>query len=70
MRQPAEAEAPVAGEAVSRGTGAPPDIRISIGRIDVRADGEPRATPPRPRPRPRPTLMSLEDYLGKGRNRS
>jgi hypothetical protein len=68
MRQPAGAEAPVAGEAVSRGSGAPPDIRISIGRIDVRAAGEPRTTPPRPRPRP--ALMSLEDYLGKGRSRS
>lgn len=70
MRLPETPDAPVAGDAPGRGGALPPDIRISIGRIDVRAGGEPRPTPPpRPRARSRPTLMSLEDYLGKGRSR-
>jgi hypothetical protein len=45
----------------------PPDVRISIGRIDIRAvRPERRPQPTRP---PRPAFMSLEDYLGKGRTR-
>ena len=44
-----------------------PDIHISIGRIEVRAaQPERRPVPARP---PRPQLMSLEDYLAKGRTR-
>ncbi|MEA3028982.1 MAG: hypothetical protein QOG13_307 [Sphingomonadales bacterium] len=46
---------------------APPDIHVSIGRIEIRADrGERR---PAARAPSRPSLMSLEDYLGKGRAR-
>lgn len=45
----------------------PPDVHISIGRIEVRADRpEPRRPPPPPT-RPRPKLMSLEEYLARGR---
>jgi hypothetical protein len=69
MRLPEGAAAATAGEAPGRGGELPPDIRISIGRIDVRAGSEPRLTPPRPRARSRPKPMSLEDYLGKGRSR-
>jgi len=69
MRLPEGPEAAMASEAPGRSDALPPDIRISIGRIDVRAGGDPRVTPPRPRARPRPNLMSLEDYLGKGRRR-
>lgn len=47
----------------------PPDVHISIGRIEVRADRpeprKPQRAPTRPRARP----MSLEDYLAKGRGR-
>lgn len=44
-----------------------PDIRISIGRIEVRtARPERRAPPVRVS---RPALMSLEDYLARGRTR-
>jgi hypothetical protein len=46
---------------------AAPDIQVSIGRIEIRADRN-EASPPRRAP-PRPALMSLEDYLGKGRGR-
>lgn len=45
----------------------PPDVHISIGRIEVRADRPEPRKPPRAPARPRPRLMSLEDYLGKGR---
>jgi len=69
MRLPEGAASAMAAEAPGGGGELAPDIRISIGRIEVRAGGEPRATPPRPRARSRPTLMSLEDYLGKGRRR-
>lgn len=44
-----------------------PDIQVSIGRIEIRADHA-AVRPPRRAP-PRPSLMSLEDYLGKGRGR-
>ncbi len=42
-----------------------PDIEISIGRIEVRTEGKQQPAPPRVRP----VLMSLEDYLGKGKAR-
>ncbi|WP_380874679.1 hypothetical protein ACFB49_00580 [Sphingomonas sp. DBB INV C78] len=45
-----------------------PDIHVTIGRIDITAEREQRAAP-RPTPPPRPKLMSLEDYLAKGRSR-
>ena len=44
-----------------------PDIRISIGRIEVRA-ARPERRPP-PGRASRPALMSLEDYLARGRTR-
>ena len=44
-----------------------PDIHISIGRIELR--GEPERRRPAPAPRANPQLMSLEDYLAKGRAR-
>ncbi|HYE29053.1 MAG TPA: hypothetical protein VEA61_12595 [Allosphingosinicella sp.] len=70
MRPPPEA-GPITGEEMGgRAADLAPDIRISIGRIDIRSAAEPRKNPPRPRARTRPTLMSLEDYLGKGRSRS
>ncbi len=69
MRRPEGPASAMMGEAPGRGGELAPDIRISIGRIDVRAGGEPRLMPPRPRARSRPALMSLEDYLGKGRRR-
>jgi hypothetical protein len=68
MRQPAETAMSGAGPAPVHRDELPPDVRISIGRIEVRAGGETRR--PTPRPRSRPTLMSLEEYLGKGRSRS
>ena len=46
---------------------APPDVHISIGRIEVRADRPEPRKPPHPRARLR--MMSLEDYLAKGRGR-
>lgn len=51
-------------EVVGRGQ---PEIQISIGRIEVRGEAERRR--PAPVPRPAPALMSLEDYLAKGRRR-
>jgi hypothetical protein len=42
----------------------PPDVEISIGRIEVRT---PRTRKIEHAPRARPKLMSLEDYLSKGR---
>lgn len=42
-------------------------LHISIGRIEVR--GGPERQRPAPIPRPGPRLMSLEDYLAKGRRR-
>lgn len=47
---------------------APPAIRITIGRIDVRAvpSASPATAQPRPGPKP---LMSLEDYLKQRNNR-
>jgi len=45
----------------------PPDIRISIGQIDLRA-ARPERRPQPVRASP-PALMSLEDYLAKGRTR-
>jgi hypothetical protein len=54
---------------VAAPTAAPAEIRIEIGRIELRAEApERRATPPRPAPQ-RPALMSLEDYLSRGRRR-
>ena len=44
----------------------PPTIRITIGRVEVRAVQAPPTAPARPAPRPAPAL-SLADYL-KGRN--
>lgn len=46
---------------------AAPDIQVSIGRIEIRAERS-DARPQRAAP-PRPSLMSLKDYLGKGRGR-
>lgn len=43
----------------------PPTIRVTIGRIDVRAIASP--TPPRQAPKPNIPKLSLEDYL-KSRN--
>ena len=43
------------------------DLHVSIGRIEVRGEAERRT--PAPAPRPGPRLMSLEDYLAKGRRR-
>lgn len=60
-------------EALARPMAAPapapaaPDIQVSIGRIEIRADRN-ETRPPRLAP-PRPSLMSLEDYLGKRRGR-
>jgi hypothetical protein len=42
----------------------PPDVEISIGRIEVRT---PRAPKTERAARTRPKFMSLEDYLSKGR---
>lgn len=42
----------------------PPDVEISIGRIEVRT---PRTQKIERTPRARPKLMSLEDYLSRGR---
>lgn len=46
---------------------AAPDIQVSIGRIEIRSERS-DARPQRAAP-PRPSLMSLKDYLGKGRGR-
>ncbi|HYJ82755.1 MAG TPA: hypothetical protein VEW26_07940 [Allosphingosinicella sp.] len=69
MRQAAEADLSGADPPPARREEPAPDVRISIGRIEVRAGSEPRMTAPRPQPRSRPSLMSLEEYLGKGRSR-
>lgn len=70
-RPPGEAASHPSHDPPARTAAAPataaPDIQVSIGRIEIRADrNEPR---PARRPPPRPALMSLEDYLGKGRGR-
>jgi hypothetical protein len=52
------------GEPAGQG---PADLHVSIGRIEVRGEIERRD--PAPAPRPGPRLMSLEDYLAKGRRR-
>lgn len=44
----------------------PPTIRITIGRVEVRAVGPSKTSPPAPAPSPRPAL-SLDEYL-KQRN--
>ena len=45
-----------------------PVIRVSIGRIDVRAVPPPvtASVTPRPKPAPRTALVSLDDYLRRG----
>lgn len=48
-------------------TAGPADIQISIGRVEVRGEPEPRR--PSPAPRRGAKLMSLEDYLAKGGRR-
>lgn len=52
------------GEPADRGE---PDIQISIGRIEVR--GEPQSRRPPNATRAGAQMMSLEDYLAKGRRR-
>lgn len=41
----------------------PPEIHVSIDRIEVRAPAVPKAAPQRPRPRQAPEPQSLHDYL-------
>ena len=48
---------------------APGPIEISIGRIEIRADPPRERRVPPPAPRPAPKLMSLDDYLHRGRRR-
>jgi hypothetical protein len=48
-------------------TSAQPDIQISIGRIEVRAERPEPHRQPVPPPKARPSMMSLEDYLSRGR---
>jgi hypothetical protein len=50
----------------SRGRPAQPDtvIKVSIGRIEVRAVMEPSPSGQKPRPQPKP-YMSLNEYLNK-----
>jgi hypothetical protein len=71
--QPRHAERPVASSPDSDGTigdaDRAPVIRVSIGRIEVRAIAEP-AQKPRPSPAPQPARQSLEDYLQANRNRT
>jgi hypothetical protein len=38
-------------------------VRVSIGRIELRAPTQPAATPAPPPSAPRRPLLSLEDYL-------
>ncbi len=45
----------------------PPVIRVTIGRIEVRAVTPPPIAPPAPRPAPRPPSLSLDDYLKERR---
>jgi hypothetical protein len=70
LRVPGESPNPLASMAAPAMTpperDAPPDVHISIGRIEVRAEPAPLRKPP-PASRPRPKLMSLEEYLGRGR---
>jgi hypothetical protein len=46
-----------------------PTVRVTIGRIDVRAVKAEEAPEPRKKPRPGPR-MSLDDYLGQTRERA
>lgn len=47
--------------------GAPGPIEISIGRIEIRADPPRERRMPLSAPRPAPKLMSLDEYLHRGR---
>jgi hypothetical protein len=44
-----------------------PPVRVTIGRIEVRAVAPPAETPPRPAPR-RPAPLSLDEYLEQRRS--
>lgn len=50
-----------------RGAAEAPVIRITIGRVEVRAVSPPQRTAPPPPPRPRPPALSLDDYLKQRR---
>ena len=45
----------------------PTVIRVTIGRIEVRAVTLPPVAPPAPRPAPRAPSLSLDDYLKERR---
>jgi len=53
----------------ARRDAAEPTVRVTIGRIDVRAlkAEEPAEPPKKPKPAPR---MSLDEYLGRPRERA
>jgi len=55
--------------AVPRGATTEPTVRVTIGRIDVRAVRAEEPTEPRKKPRPAPR-MSLDEYLGRPRERA
>jgi hypothetical protein len=46
-----------------------PTVRVSIGRIEVRAVKADEPPEPRKKPRPAPRI-SLDDYLGRARERT
>lgn len=61
---PLSAQPPIPPLAVPAAAAREPDVEISIGRIEVRT---PQARKPERAPRAQPKLMSLEDYLSRGR---
>jgi hypothetical protein len=74
LLRPRKEDAPRWAEAAQlRGAGdesSPPIVRISIGRIEVRAVAPPGPAAPRPMPAGKRTGLSLEEYLkprGRGR---
>jgi hypothetical protein len=44
----------------------PPTVRVTIGRVDVRAVTPEQPPEPKPKPRPAPR-MSLDEYLSRER---
>jgi hypothetical protein len=69
--RPAPSIAPPAPVRQESPRGAPPDVVITIGRIEVRATPQPNATTPAPTvpgPDPGPAGLSLADYLADGRH--
>jgi len=47
----------------------PPTVRVTIGRVDVRAVTPEKPPEPKPKPRPVPR-MSLDEYLTRDRRRA